>query len=482
MSNTETIGGIALDRSLPPIYPHRFCWLGEDRKAVGNRRVEGQLGELMGAYWPILGLVVGLLAILRAVLTGMQVYENRRFARSRLRSLYRWIPTGHAIVFVPCRGLDLGLEENLHTLFEQDYGDYEICFIVESRADPAYPIIERAMGRHRKIFSRVIFAGPARSSGQKVHNLRIATEHVPRGAKYLAFVDSDARPMRSWLRALLNKIDQPKIGASTGYRWFIPAKASLANHLVYSINSGIAALFGHSSPTFVWGGSWAIRRDMFERLGIREAWKETLSDDLVASRVFRKAGLRVEFEPAAMVGSPLDMSFRQSVGFVRRQYLIGRFYVPGWWAFSLASVTFANLVLLGSLGLSGWCLGTGATWLSVPASIFSILCLTNIFCRLVRQDMALVYLPHLKESLGSARRFDIFGGPLVGLSNWLLLLSSTFGRHITWRKVTYRLRRAGRIHLVSRVDPILRPESRATRMIPFAGSNRRGFVLSNNEE
>ena len=444
--------------------------------------MEGQLGELMDAYWPILSLVVGLLAILRAVLTGMQMYENRRFARSRLRSLDRWVPTGHAILFVPCRGLDLGLEENLHTLFEQDYGDYEICFIVESRADPAYPIIERAMGRHPKVFSRVIFAGPARCGGQKVHNLRIATEHVPLGTKYLAFVDSDARPMRCWLRALLSRLDRPEVGASTGYRWFIPAQASLANHLVYSINSGVAALFGHGSPTFVWGGSWAIRRDMFEWLGIREAWGETLSDDLVASRVLREAGLRVEFEPAAMVGSPLDMSFRESVGFVRRQYLIGRFYVCGWWAFSLASVTFANLVLLGSLGLSGWCLGTGSTWLSIPAGIFSVLYLTNIFCRLVRQDMALVYFPHLKESLGSARRFDIFGGPLVGLFNWLLLLSSTFGRHITWREVTYRVCRAGRIRLVRREDPAFRPDARAARMSPVAESNRRDLVLSNNEE
>ena len=433
----------------------------------------------MGVFWPILSFLVGLLAILRAVLAGVQTYEHRRFARSRLSSLHRWGPTGHAMLFVPCRGLDLGLEENLHTLFEQDHADYEICLIVESRADPAYPIIERVMVRHPEVVSRVVFAGPAQWSGQKVHNLRVATEHLPPGTKYLAFVDSDARPSRGWLRALLSRLDRPEVGASTGYRWFIPKKASLANHLVYSINCGVASLLGHRSPTFVWGGSWAIRRDVFQWLGIREAWNETLSDDLVASRVLREAGLGVEFEPAAMVASPLDMSFRQMVSFVRRQYLIGRFYVPGWWAFALASVTFANLVLFGSLGLLGWCLATGGTWLSIPAGVFSALYLADIYRGLVRQDAALAYFPHLKESLGSARRFDIFGGPLVGLSNWFLLLGSTVGRHITWREVTYRMCRAGRIRLVRREDPIPRPESTPPQSSPVAESDQRELVASN---
>ena len=36
---TETIGVIGLDRFLPSIYPHRFRRLGEDRRAVRNRRV-----------------------------------------------------------------------------------------------------------------------------------------------------------------------------------------------------------------------------------------------------------------------------------------------------------------------------------------------------------------------------------------------------------------------------------------------------------
>ena len=432
----------------------------------------------MGFAWPILCVVLGALAILRAVLAGMQAYEHRRFARSRLRPPRYHGPTGHAMLLVPCRGLDLGLDENLHALFEQDHANYEICFIVESKADPAFPIIQRVMSRHPDVESQVVFAGCARRSGQKVHNLCVATEHLSPGTKYLAFVDSDARPTRRWLRALLSRLDRPEVGAATGYRWFIPKKASLSNHFVYSINCGIAALLGHRSPTFVWGGSWAIRREMFEWLGIREAWDQTLSDDLVASCVLRRAGLQVEFEPAAMVASPLEMDFRQMIGFVRRQYLIGRFYIPGWWAFGLASVTLANLVLLGSLGLWGWCLATGSPWLSVPAGVFAILYLAGVYGGLVRQDAALAYFPHLKKELAPARYFDIFGGPLVGLANWLLLLGSTVGRHITWRSVTYRMYRAGRIRRVWRRDPTETRQPTPPESSPAAKSDQRELVLS----
>ncbi len=432
----------------------------------------------MGSLWPILGVVLGLLAILRAILAGTQAYEHRRFAKSRLESLRDYGPTGRATLMVPCRGLDLGLEENLDTLFEQDYADYEICFIVESRTDPAYPVIDRVIGRHPDVDSRIVFSGVAQRSGQKVHNLRVATERLSPRTKYLAFVDSDARPTRRWLRALLGRLDRPEVGAATGYRWFVPKNPSLANHIVYSINCGIAAILCHRSPGVVWGGSWAIRRDMFQWLGIREAWDQTLSDDLVASRVLRRAGLAVEFEPAAMVASPLDVDFRQMVGFVRRQYLIGRFYIHGWWAFGLVSVTLANLVLLGSLGLWGWCLATGATWLPVPAGVFAVLYLAGVFGGLVRQDAALAYFPDLKNALAPARYFDIFAGPLVGLANMLLLISSTVGQHVTWRRVTYRMYRTGRIRRAWREDPKGAREPALPESGPDVETDRKNLVLS----
>src|SRR5258705_10986595 len=45
-------------------------------------------------------------------------------------------------VIAPCRGLDEGLEENLAALFEQDYPEYEVIFVVDDEADPAVEVIQ----------------------------------------------------------------------------------------------------------------------------------------------------------------------------------------------------------------------------------------------------------------------------------------------------------------------------------------------------
>ena len=78
--------------------------------------------------------------------------------------------------------------------------------------------------------TRLILAGAAQESGQKVHNLRVATESLPPEITYLAFFDADARPTACWLRVLLARLDRGEVGATTGYRWFVPLRPSLANH------------------------------------------------------------------------------------------------------------------------------------------------------------------------------------------------------------------------------------------------------------
>src|SRR5437868_5046840 len=45
-------------------------------------------------------------------------------------------------VFVPCRGIDYGLEENILAIFSQDYPTFEIVFVSDRVDDPALKVIE----------------------------------------------------------------------------------------------------------------------------------------------------------------------------------------------------------------------------------------------------------------------------------------------------------------------------------------------------
>jgi hypothetical protein len=407
----------------------------------------------MGDWWMGIGLSVAGLAVLQGLLIGLQTWEHRRFARSRQRHPRLASFGGHAVLLVPCRGLDVGLEENLDRLFVQDYDDYELFFIVEDRKDPACPVIRRRMEAHPAIRSRLLFAGQAVDSGQKVHNLRVAVEHLPPETEYLAFVDADARPGPHWLHSLLFWLEQPGVGAATGYRWFMPERPTLANHLLYSLNCNITMLFNRNGPNAVWGGSWAIRREVFERLKIADAWDGTLSDDFVASRVLYDAGMRVAFEPTCVVASPIDFSMPQMLAFVRRQYMIGRFYAPLIWAMGFLLITFACLVFWGGLALAAWGLIAGAPWAWLPTTMCVLVYLLNAGRGLIRNDLAMRCFPEARESLEKAGQFDMVAGPLITLVNWAELVASLVGRQIDWRGITYRLFRGGRIAFVRRGPP-----------------------------
>ncbi len=414
--------------------------------------MEGAFGEKMESVWLVAYLVFVFLAIVQSLLLGLQTWEHRRYARSCMGRLGRHRPTGRAALFAPCKGLDIGLESNIHTLFHQDYDDYELVFIVESEEDPACEAIRRVMAGHPSVPSRLVAAGRATDTGQKIHNLRMATADLPREVEYLAFVDSDAGPRPEWLRLLVAALQQERRGAVTGYRWFVPVRQSISNYLLYSMNCDVMALLGRSSHYLIWGGSWGIRRDVFDSIGLRDAWKGTLSDDLIASRTLQQARRPVRFEPACVVRSPLDYSPREMFYFMRRQYLVTRFYTPRWWTFALVAATFSNLVRVGNLAAlaAGLAYGIPPVWLVVCASL--VLYLLSAIRRTFRQDLVRTYFPERLARLRAARRFDIWASPITGLVNWVGIIGSLFGKHIRWRGIRYRISSGGKVGAIHRED------------------------------
>jgi ceramide glucosyltransferase len=406
----------------------------------------------MDAYWITAYLILAGLAIVESLLLALQTWEHRRYAKSCMRELTRHQPTGRVALFAPCKGLDLDIEANLRAMFRQDYDNYEITFIVESTDDPAYAAIRRAMSEHSWVPARVIVAGRATDSGQKVHNLRVATQHLSARIQYLAFVDSDARPRPEWLRTLVSRLERPELGAVTGYRWFTPARPTVANALVYSMNCDVMSLLTRSSHHLIWGGSWAIRREVFDAIGLRNAWKGTLSDDLVASRLMRELGLEVRFEPVCVVASPLEMTLAGAMSFIRRQYLVARLYTFDWWLLSFLAATFSNAVWLGNLAVLIYSLLTGSPSPWIPIAVSAVLYLVMVYRGALRQDLVKTYFPHWERASRRIRGFDIWANPLVELAHWMGVASAAVGRNVNWRGIRYYVVPGGQVREIMRDD------------------------------
>jgi len=434
----------------------------------------------MESVWLWAYLVVGTAALVQSLLLVLQTWEHRRYTRSCLRRAAERRAQGRAVVIVPCKGVDVGLEDNLRALWAQDYPDYELRFVVEQADDPACEVIERLSSEPGHPPGRLIVAGKATDCGQKVHNLRAATAELSPRVEFLAFVDSDAQPRPWWLRAMLARLTSEHAGAVTGYRWFLPQRNTLPNLLVYAANCGTAVLLGRRSHGLVWGGSWAVRRETFEELQIHRAWKGTLSDDLLASRQFRLARMPVWFEPACVVGSPLDCTWGEMFAFVRRQYQMMRLYARRWWLLGVAANGLTNLAWLATAAALVFGAFSGGSMLRWALGMGLALYGTNVWRAYLRQDVAGLHFPELRDSLRPARWFDIWLGPLASLLIGWGLLSSAWGRTVGWRGIRYVLGRRGR---VLRIDPAAqshaqRPMQRSRTARPIEEEAHRPFKVS----
>ena len=391
-----------------------------------------------------------------AFLLGCQTWESRRYARGRRQHLSPLKDDQQRVaLFIPCKGYDLQLTENLTALFKLDYPHYQLVFIVENDQDPAFETIHELIRRRPEVPARTVIAGQCTDSGQKVHNLLVATDQVPADVDVLVFVDSDARPHRGWLRCLLTGLAKDGIGATTGYRWMLPLRRRFSNYLLYSINSATAVLFGRGGPVPVWGGSWAIRREVFEAIRLRDAWRGTLSDDMVATRVIYKAGYRVFFEPRCVTASPVDTTMLGAMEFLRRQFLIGRKYSFRMWSGAFAAQALSQVALWGSLALGFWAVAVGNTLGLLGFVNFVALYGGTVFRCWLRQEVGRHCFPRRQEQLTHARWFDILAGPALGPFNLLGFVSSCFGSCITWRDIRYRIHRGGQISLLD--DPRNKP-------------------------
>jgi len=366
-----------------------------------------------------------------------------RFARYLHAELKQEYPefTPFVTVFVPCRGTDDGLSENFTAILAQDYPAFEIIVVSDRADDEALAVVAEARRSFEKQDSplvRVVIAGAATGSGQKVHNLRVAIGYADSQSAVFAFVDTDARPSNRWLQSLVAPLSDESIGAATGYRWFV-ARGGTAAHLRSVWNASIASALGaQRDKNFCWGGSTAIRRETFERLKVAERWRGTVSDDFTLTRVLHDAALPIKFVPQCLTPSFEGCSFHELIEFTIRQLKITRAYAPHLWKAVLSGSLLFGLGFFGGIVLVAARAMMGLSFAAPLILLLVIFALGMIKSHLRLRAVRLVI---------ADRRLRSFTTTLAHLTLWpmasLLFLGNALAaisRRITWRGITYELK------------------------------------------
>lgn len=387
-------------------------------------------------------VVYYLLAALSSWFGLQSLLSGIRYARYVRRETSRPLPDFQPFVSViaPGRGLEAGLIDNLRPLVSQDYPRYEVLFVFDDADDPAIRIVDE-LRRTAVVATRIVIAGPATDSGQKVHNLRVAVTEVDPQSEVLVFVDTDARPSQSWLRQLVAPLADEALGASTGYRWFVPLRGGFASRLRSVWNASVASALGSdTAKNFCWGGSTAIRRSTFDRLNVGERWRGTVSDDFTITSVLKETKLPIHFTPNCLVASVGDCGFRELFEFTTRQIKITRVYASHLWL----------PLLLGS-------------------ALFAIAFFGGIILLILSNSLAVTAVVLVIFVLGAAKSFirfravstvlktskldlvtHIFLWPFASLLYLYNAIVAGFSRRINWRGITYELKSPTEAVIISR--------------------------------
>ncbi len=387
--------------------------------------------------------LIAIAAIFAQLLVVFHAISNYHYVSAKLAGPRRSWHRPRTALIIPCKGIDARFAANLSSFFEQDYDNYYLLFVVEDESDPAYQELltlkNALISQSHALEVQVLVAGHSQSSSQKIHNLLHALDHLPADSEVLAFADSDVCVHRDWLHRLIHPLYLPKRGVTTGYRWFVPATPNLATLAASAINAAVAQFLGNSLFNQAWGGSMAIRLEEFRRLGLREIWSETLSDDLSLSRAVRRAGLRIMFVPECLVASFESFTWHRLYEFGRRQFLITRVYAPSvWWLGFLGSLC-SVLGLWGAAGAALYTAAVHSEHLVLYAAVAGVFFLGQVTRAVLRQlAMAKVLRERLSQLLPAAVA-DVFGCWLWSVVLFVLMLSSAVGRTIRWRGIRYRL-------------------------------------------
>ncbi len=298
-----------------------------------------------------------MLVIGQGLLVGGFVWRLWSFKRSLI--VDSKAPT--ATVILCLRGGDPFLLDCLLGLLRQDYPRYDVQLVIDHPQDPACAIVEQAQANDPRGLLKVQFLrDPLYSCSLKCSSVAQVIRGLDAQVEFVALIDADTIPHASWLRELATALQDERVGAATGNRWYMPTQRSIASLVRYSWNA--AAIVQMYWYRIAWGGTLAVKTDVFRQSALLDKWSHAFCEDTMLHKQLSGIGRRVEFVPSLMMVNREECELPGFFRWVSRQLLTARLYHPAWLGVAAHGVL-TNAALLFALVVAVW-----AWWLQADAA------------------------------------------------------------------------------------------------------------------
>ncbi|WP_414548484.1 glycosyltransferase [Anabaena sp. CCY 0017] len=354
-------------------------------------------------------------------------------------------------VILCLRGADPFLPNCVEALLNQNYPEYDLKLIVDSQEDPAWQIVNDIINEKG---ANNVQISPLRTirhnCSLKCSSLLQAVSELDDSYQAIALVDGDTIVHANWLRELISPLADPKVGATTGNRWFVPTGNYWGSLVRYIGNiSTVVQMYLFQVP---WGGTLAIKTDVLRQTGLLDKWKQAFGEDFMMHKILKQNGMRVKLVPSLIMLNREECDLLGLIDSLKRLILYSRLYHPSWLAIvgdAVSSILFPFVaIILFILSL------LDAQW-DLAVVLFSTYCIYTVGLLLVTLILELgvsqVIRSHGQPNtkLTAVTIAKIFVA--IPLTQWvygLALLSSLWMSTVKWRGIVYRVQNAWNIRLV----------------------------------
>ncbi|MGP6239129.1 glycosyltransferase [Cuniculiplasma sp. SKW4] len=194
-------------------------------------------------------------------------------------------------VIVPCKGIDLNMEDNLKSILSQSYKNFSLVAVVDSENDPSFDLL-------KKLHIDTLKTDMSYSGSGKVRAISTALKDIP-DEDIVILVDSDTMVSENWILYLINPLKKPSTGAVSTYPFYIPVDNKNFWGMVKKIWGYLGINMMEFRPArFVWGGSVAFRRSLIGENDFK-LFSQAVSDDATITAICKRKNLAIEYSKKA---------------------------------------------------------------------------------------------------------------------------------------------------------------------------------------